>query len=167
MLSGAACLKAYHELSCSTNGRGRVSMGSEENLGLSASLVRRIGDNADATQISDALAAIWQEIEAVLAPILGQRGVAALYKRSLYLASPAHPWLGSLQEGIPAAMDLAALRAAVSQQSRGEAVAGGITLLSGFHSLLTSLVGPSLTERLLRSVCVNSSSGAPAQDPSS
>ena len=38
--------------------------------------------------------------------------------------------------------------------------------LQTFHELLATLVGPSLTERLLRSVWADSSSGPPAQDTS-
>ena len=43
---------------------------------------------------------------------------------------------------------------------------GGGALLQTFYELLASLVGPSLTERLLRSVWAHSSSGPPAQDTS-
>jgi len=46
-------------------------------------------------------------------------------------------------------------------------LAGGGALFQSFHALLTSLVGASLTDRLLHSVWVHSSSTSPAQDTSS
>ncbi|NRF70196.1 hypothetical protein HLB44_24620 [Aquincola sp. S2] len=103
-------------------------------------------------------------MDAALTPIIGGRGVAALYKRSLYLSAPAHPWLAGMHEGSTAAIDLIALRSVVSQQSGDEAVQGGNTLLLTFHKLLGSLIGLSLTERLLRPLWADSSSGPPAQD---
>jgi len=121
-------------------------------------------NTADATQIADAMVSTWLEIDAALRPVIGQGGVAALYKRSLYLTAPAHTWLASTHEGMHAPMDLAALKAALAQQSNANAAAGSRALLHTFNELLTSLVGPSLTERLLRSVWANSFSGPPAQD---
>jgi hypothetical protein len=110
------------------------------------------------------MVATWKEIDAGLAPIIGPRGVAALYKRSLYLTGGAHPWLAGLHEGTPTTMDLAALKSVIAQQSSADAAVGGNALLQTFHQLLASLVGPSLTERLLRPVWADSSTAAPAQD---
>jgi hypothetical protein len=124
-------------------------------------------NTADATQIADAMVSTWLEIDAALRPVIGQGGVAALYKRSLYLTAPAHTWLTSTHEGIHAPMDLVMLRAVLAQQSNATAAAGSRALLHTFNELLASLVGPSLTERLLRSVWANSLSGLPAQDSSS
>jgi hypothetical protein len=133
---------------------------------IAAALALRTGPAADAARITDAVISALQEIEAALAPIVGQRGVAALCKRSLFLASPAHPWLAGTHEGLQATIDLAPLKAALSQQTSGDAAAGGTALLVTFHELLGSLVGPALTERLLRSVWAHSSSGEPPQDTS-
>ena len=48
---------------------------------------------ADAVQIADAAVAIWARVHAALAPLIGQRGSAALYKRSLHLARADYSWL--------------------------------------------------------------------------
>ena len=133
---------------------------------LPAPLARRVGDDATAAEIAAAVVAIWQEIDAALTPILGRGGVAALYRRALYLTGPAHPWLALRREDQSTGADLAALQAALSQQSSAVAAAGGNDFLQTFHKLLASLVGPSLTERLLRSVWEKPSSGSPAQDTS-
>jgi hypothetical protein len=127
-------------------------------------LVQRGGNGADATQIADAMVSTWQEIAAALGPIIGRGGVAALYKRSLYLTGPAHPWLAGAQEGVPTPMDFAALKSVFAQQSSATAAAGGRALLQTFYDLLASLVGPALTGQLLRSVWEKSFSGLPEQD---
>ena len=106
----------------------------------------------------------WQDIDAVLSPVIGQRGVAMLYKRSLYLIGPVHPWLAGMHEGVQATIDLEALKSAFAQQSSANAAAAGGAFLHTFYELLTSLVGPSLTERLLRPVWAHFSSGPPAPD---
>lgn len=70
-----------------------------------------------------------------------------------------------MHQGVQTTVDLAALKAILAQQDSETATAGG-ALLQTFYELLASLVGPSLTERLLRSVWENPLSGPPAQDTS-
>jgi hypothetical protein len=89
-----------------------------------------------------------------------------LYKRSLYLASSTHPWLAELNEASQPTMDMAALASVFAQQSSQHACAAGGALLQTFHELLSSLIGLSLSERLLRPVWAPFSSGPPAQDTS-
>jgi hypothetical protein len=96
--------------------------------------------------------ATWQAVDAALRPILGGRGVAALYWRSLHLAAADHPWLVQDSVAVDPAMDLQTLAAAIGRQSPGEAAAGSRAALDKFHTLLVSLVGTSLTARLLASV---------------
>jgi hypothetical protein len=136
---------------------------SQESQRIAAGLARRA---ETAGQVADAMASTWQDIDAVLSPIIGQRGVAMLYKRCLYLIAPAHPWLAGMHEGGHAPLDLAALRSAFAQQSSTSAAAAGGAFLQTFHELLSSLIGPSLTERLLRAAWAHFSSGPPAQDTS-
>jgi hypothetical protein len=138
----------------------------QEGQRIAAALAHRAGRDADAAQIADAVCATWQAIDAALSPVLGSRGVAALYKRSLYLTGAAHPWLALLHDGVQHTIELSALKPVIAQQTSADAAAGGNALLQAFYQLLASLVGPSLTERLLRSVWADSSSGAPAQDTS-
>jgi hypothetical protein len=127
---------------------------------------RRITNDADAAQIADATVASWQEIDAALRPIIGPRGVCALYKRSLYLTASSYPWLAGLHEGAQSAMDLAALKAVLVRQDGADARAGGAALLQTLHELLAGLIGPSLAGRLLHPVGSHESGGASAQDAS-
>jgi hypothetical protein len=121
---------------------------------------------AEPAQVADAIASALQAIDTALHPIIGERGVAALYSRSLYLTSSAHPWLAGMHEDAQTAMDLAALKSTLAQQSTDHAAAGGRALLQTLYDLLASLIGSSLTERLLRSVAVNSLNDPHADDAS-
>jgi hypothetical protein len=121
---------------------------------------------ADAAQIADAMVSTLQKIDAALSPIIGKGGVGALYKRSLYLTGQTHSWMAGMHDGVHTTMDLAALKSVLAQQGITNAAAAGSALLQAFYELLSSLVGPSLTEQLLRSVWTDSLSAAPAQDTS-
>ncbi|MEY4562156.1 MAG: hypothetical protein RLZZ618_1433 [Pseudomonadota bacterium] len=139
-------------------------MDSQESRQFTVPLARRVGEGASPSQIAAALVAIWREIDTALTPILGQRGVAALFGRSLHLAAVSHGWFADARSTLPITMDFDALLAATARQTPAEAMAGGAQLLQTFHGLLATLVGGSLTDRLLRSAWDNSSSSAPAQD---
>lgn len=135
---------------------------------LAATLVNRFENGADVVQIADVIISTWQEISAALCPIIGQRGVVALYNRSLHLTSRTHLWLRSMPECTPTAIDFAALKSILTQQSSADAAAGGDSLLQTFQELLSVLIGHSLTARLLDSARANSSdSSTLKQDPTS
>ncbi len=126
-------------------------------------LGHRLAVDADATQVADAVAAVWSDIDQALHPIIGHRGVLALYNRSLKPAAARHPWLADGHAGALAAIDASALHAALARQPAAEALAAGQALLVGFRELLSSLIGASLTDRLLGSVW-GPAPEAPAQD---
>lgn len=132
-----------------------------------APLAGRVTNDASAEQIAGAIAGIWQDIDQALHPIIGHRGVAALYNRSLHLTAATYPWLAIGVQGVPAAVDASALKAALVQQVAAEAAAGGVALFHSFRELLSSLVGAALTDRLLRSVWARSAGATSAQDTSS
>lgn len=121
---------------------------------VAAPLAHRIGDDATAEQIAAALAAVWLELDAVMSPIIGPRGVAALGQRSLHLVRATYPWLALAagQPGEPAKLDPALLLPQLAQRNRDEAAAACSHFLDTFHELLSRLIGASLTERLLRTV---------------
>lgn len=131
---------------------------------IQADLAQLAAQNADAAQIADAAVAIWRGIDAALSPIIGQRGVAALYKRSLYLSRADFPCLAAVAEGALLTKDFDGLRAALALQTRADAVGANGLLLQNFTELLSSLIGASLTERLLRSVLDHPTSGHALQE---
>ncbi|MBT0626139.1 hypothetical protein KIH32_19710 [Pseudomonas fluorescens] len=101
---------------------------------------------------------------AALAPIIGQQGVAALYRRSFHLCVSTHPRLAATYDRVPAAMDLIALKSVLVEQNETDALFFGEVLLTTLYELLTTLIGPSLTARLLVGVWQPSSSDTSSQE---
>jgi hypothetical protein len=124
----------------------------------------RVEQGREAAQVADAMVSKWHQIAAALSPVIGRGGVAALYKRSVHLTCPAHPWLAGTNEGLQTAVDVSALKAAVAQQDVASAAAGGTAFLETFYALLAGLVGPSLAGQLIRSAGASSSGGPLAKD---
>lgn len=116
-------------------------------------------DTMDATRIGDAAASTWRRIDDALWPIIGRAGVAALFKRSLYLARAKHPCFAVMYDATATPNEFALLRETLAQQPRAEAAAAHDGLLAIFLDLLSNLIGESLTRRLLRSVWAQPSSG--------
>ncbi|KAA8712117.1 hypothetical protein F4W70_11935 [Pseudomonas cannabina] len=105
-----------------------------------------------------------QDVDAALTPIIGHQGVVALYRRSFHLCVAAHPRLANTYVNVHAAMDPVALTSALVEQNEADALFFGETLLTTLYELLTTLIGPSLTARLLRSVWEPSLSDTPLQE---
>ena len=150
VLSSLLFVKAQSPMS-SANPEGRT---------ITAPLGYRVHAGADAAQIASAVIGLWNEIDDALTPIIGAGGVVALYQRSLQLSAASHPWLAVKADG----GDPSNLKTLLAKQSAVEAAAGGSAFLHTFQSLLTSLIGPSLTERVLRPVWASPSSSPPPQD---
>ena len=120
--------------------------------------------DADGATIAKMAVSIWRDVGIALSPIIGQGGVDALFKRSLHLTRIAHPCLATVLENVAQPDAVAALQAVLAQQISATAVAANLALLQNFQDLLTSLIGLSLTERLLRPVWDKSSSSQAEQD---
>jgi len=106
----------------------------------------------DVGRIADVAASTWREINAVLSPLIGPGGAAALYQRSLYMTRSAYPCLAAVREDALHPVEFVALQMVLSQQTSAYGVAANGALLQTFCDLLANLIGASLTERLLRSV---------------
>jgi hypothetical protein len=119
--------------------------------------------DADAARVAEVAGSTWREINAVLSPVIGPGGVAALYRRSLYNTRAAYPELAAVREDALLPGEFAGLQLVLSQQSSAYVVAANGALLQTFCDLLASLIGTSLTERLLRSVRNLPSAGAREQ----
>jgi hypothetical protein len=117
--------------------------------------------NADAQRIAEVAASTWREIYAVLSPVIGPGGVSALFQRSLYMTRATHPFLAAARDDASRPGEFSALQQVLSRQTSGNVAAANGALLQTFCDLLGSLIGVSLTERLLRSVR-NLPSSAPA-----
>jgi hypothetical protein len=131
------------------------------------STLTQLAPDGDAVRIADKAVAMWRDVDAALSPIIGQRGVAALFKRSLLLTVPALAPLVTAREAVDASSYFDALRGALEQQSCESAIATNGGLLQKFVDLLTSLIGGPLTERLLHSVRDNPSGEGAVKEISS
>ncbi len=115
-----------------------------------ASLSKLAADGADAGRVPRRAATTWRAIDAALSPIIGPRGVTALYRRSLHLARTANPALGSVYDGELIPGDYAGLETVLSGLTTPDATVANAALLDTFYDLLVKLIGESLAEQLLR-----------------
>ena len=60
---------------------------------------RLAAESVDNVRIAEIAISIWNGVGAALSPIIGQAGVAALFKRSVYLTRITHPCLLAVDEG--------------------------------------------------------------------
>lgn len=108
------------------------------------------GLDAPAWTVAEASQRAWGRVFVSLSPVIGQQGVAALYKRCLYLSRDEHPDLALLYErASPASVDLANLQGALSKLGADEAATVQAALGRCFAELLSQLIGAALAERLL------------------
>jgi hypothetical protein len=105
-------------------------------------------------------------MDRALSAVIGQRGSAALYERSLHLAQADYPWLGAAFANTAEPDRFGALRAALVQQTPQHAAAAHDFLLHTFTTLLADLIGASLSRRLLQAAWESPSSGPSASDTS-
>lgn len=114
----------------------------------------RTGDSPDALAVARATSEIWLQMSAQLAPVIGGNGVDAILQRSLHLTSVVFPWLAS-SDG---EMDNATFPVRISVLLAGcepvVAAQASASLLITFTELLATLIGNSLTERLLAPVWI-------------
>ena len=93
--------------------------------------------------------ATWRELATALAPIVGERGFAALYQRSVERVAPGFPRLGALADAAAAGFDPQALHAALLQHSVAQSAAAIAALRGEFDALLHQLIGPALAQELM------------------
>jgi hypothetical protein len=115
-------------------------------------LALRAGDAPDATAIAEAALGTWRLVAIRLAPVIGTLGVDVLFNRSLHLTSAAFPWLSIAWDHEDNATVLASLKARLEGSEKDAAAEASYTLLVTFIELLMSMIGESLTERLLSRV---------------
>ena len=125
--------------------------------------IARLAQEADAPQIAQHAVSTWRAIEASLSPIVGQRAVTALYRRSVTRVRAEHSWLEHGDDAHD--NDWVLLQDALAGQSSTAARAAHLALLQAFEKLLISLLGESLCERLLKPVLDISSTDDTTQEP--
>jgi hypothetical protein len=127
-------------------------------------LRERIEDGGGAGDVAAAAVTLWREIDRALRPIIGQRGVVALFNRSVQLAGVGHPWVVLVLQDANTELQFPAMADVFARQDAVAAIAGGDAQLLVFHQLLGSLIGASLTERLLQPAFSPAHLSPPTQD---
>lgn len=142
-------------------------MQSQERDTSAAFLEGAVSAGASSEEVAALVTGAFRGIDQALNPIVGQRGMAALYKRSLHDCRPVHPWLPIAADNADSEMEFAALAAVLATRTSADAATAGTRLLESFRVLLITLIGESLTERLLRPVWATFLSGTSARDTKS
>ena len=112
-------------------------------------LAQRAGKTPDAKAIAAAAADTWPRVTARLVPVIGARGVDVLFRRALHLTSSSFPWLRLVGEDGGHITVLESLTTRLAEQEASSAAEASCALLVAFSDLLATLIGESLTERLL------------------
>jgi hypothetical protein len=115
-----------------------------------ATLMSRAGRTPDSAAVGAAVLGTWELTAEQLTTLIGPRAVSVLLLRALHLASAEFPFLAQVaaqgNEALPA------LQAGLSERLPGEAMEIGISLIVAFNELLATLIGVSLSERLMTPV---------------
>jgi hypothetical protein len=129
-------------------------------------LKQRAGSHPDANAISEATAVTWRLVESQLVPVIGARGLDVLFRRALHQTTTAFPWLAASVDRGGSAGPLPSLMACLATQHAPAATEAAYALLSTFADLLVTLIGKSLTERLLTPVWGRASLPSEQESPS-
>jgi hypothetical protein len=120
-------------------------------------LKQRAGSSPGANAISEATATTWRLVEAQLRPVIGARGLDVLFRRALHQSMTAFPWLAASMNRGGSAGPLPGLMACLATQQTAAAAEAANALMLAFTELLATLIGESLTERLLAPVWARAS----------
>lgn len=116
---------------------------------LPSALWQSVNSGADGHAVAEELVKGWVQIEERLAPILGRRGLAVLFRRTLQIAGAQVSWIASAEQVSTGELNIAALAAACAGQPPSSIAQGGAIFLQSFYDLLSSLIGVTLTAQLL------------------
>lgn len=120
---------------------------------------------ADAGQIAGEAVAAWDAIHRAMAPVIGPRGSAALFHRTLHLGRATYPWLAAPCDTPAEPGDFGPLQRALASQAAAEAAAAHDAMLLAFLDLLATLIGEPLTARLLQGAGEPPSDDISSQEP--
>ena len=115
-------------------------------------LARRTGPaaGAGAGAIAAAAERAYDDLVRVLAPVIGDVGVAAITDRALHVANRECPWLPSSEPGGPDARFSKVIDALKQQDDPAMAAAAGAAVFEAVLGLLAAFIGEPLAARLVR-----------------
>jgi hypothetical protein len=112
-------------------------------------LAQRAGEDADAKAVANAAISTWHEASARLSPVIGGQGIDVLLRRSLHVAGKTFLALAEPTHEARNNELLTNLQVRLAGCETALAVEASNALLVTFTELMSSLIGESLTERLL------------------
>ena len=113
-------------------------------------IARHAGPHATPKAIAAAAGRIFDDLDRVVAPLIGHLGVESLTGRALHLAAREYPCLVITREGDEADRAFAQVIVGLEQQDADVATAAAAAVLATFTGLLGAFIGEPLTARLLR-----------------
>jgi len=113
-------------------------------------LTREAGTDADAKALAAAALRVHATLAGQLALLIGDGGVRALTARSLHLVQRDFPWLAEARERDPSADPFAQVSFCLERQEPAVATEAAATALATLGGLLATLIGETLTMRVLR-----------------
>lgn len=114
--------------------------------------VQLLAQDVTAEEIAAEAGMRWRNLYAALAPIIGRRGIVAIYKYAVNEVRNEYPSFAIKVGEENDFDDFMSLEAALANQTSLLAEAINFALHQSFNKLLASLIGAPLTERLLQSI---------------
>lgn len=132
---------------------------SDASMGLPYDAIRKAlmlpqGESSDGNAVADVTQKVWHGVTTALEPVVGTRGADALFERTLKMTSVSYPRLALTLPEADCAISSTSFRALFKGEDATSALETSFAMLVTFTELLASLVGMSLTHRLLEPVWV-------------
>jgi hypothetical protein len=127
-------------------------------------LAPRSGDDVDCRAVADRALWSWEQMAFHLQPLIGEAGFQALYARTVHLTIPHFSGLTPARQSESLDAAFRKLRADLEVLAPAEAVQASKMLLDTFTELLSTMIGESLTSRILRSAWTDESSNSNDQE---
>jgi hypothetical protein len=127
-------------------------------------LAAQPGGGAESRAIAARALWSWEQMNLHLQPLIGEAGFLALYARTVHLTAPRVPRLTPVQQTASIGAVFAQLKVDLEALSATEAAQASNMLLNTFTDLLSTMIGESLTSRILRSAWTASQGDANAQE---
>ena len=112
-------------------------------------LARHAATAGDATAVAAAASRAYDDLAQVLAPVIGDVGVAAMTDRALHLAARQYRWLPARDPG-SADTPYTQVVDALKRQDSTEAAAAAAAVLATILGLLATFLGEPLAARLVQ-----------------
>lgn len=113
-------------------------------------VARRAGAAFDTTAVAGAASRAYDDLVRVLAPVIGDLGVAAITDRALHLATGEYPWLPSREPGAADIPFTTVIDALTRQDDPAVAAEAAAAVFEAIVGLLATFIGEPLAERLMQ-----------------